>query len=525
MTQRKPIPKRTAVRRPGPTTAVVTDQHPPHAPEAERGLLGCLFRASTDGSQAQVDAIIAGTRAGLFFDLRLRNAWLAARDIRSAGHALDTITFLQWVKDKGADFMAHGDAVQVTVMQDEVPSVLMWTTYRDILTDKARRRNILSIAAKARELAGDSTLDPADLRREFALTLDDVARADANTRPRLVIRKASERRAYQPPPGIDLVGTAEIFKGNEGFSVIAGPGSSGKSLLVGTLALAGAIGSGTWMGRKVHRKFRTLVIQGEVGPMRLKRQMEEFQKNHPDADLEGSIFYCDPPEGGFAIADTEFWTELKRKVEELKPDLVVFDPISHLSVEDQGSEVMNAIRIIRQAVGVGDDSPAILFVAHTKKPRSEEAMRGRNMANIVSGSVVWVNTSRCTYLCVPFDAEDIEDDRVYFAAPKINDGPNYAPTVWRRKFGTFFAHDPETDPASWGRDKTKDEVAAEKHKIRFDDLKKAFGGRPGMKRAELVKALIALGHDEATSYRATRKDGYLSQYLVEVAGVMALRSP
>jgi hypothetical protein len=46
-----------------------------------------------------------------------------------------------------------------------------------------------------------------------------------------------------------------------------------------------------------------------------------------------------------------------------------------------------------------------------------------------------------------------------------------------------------------------------------------------MKRSELVKALMAIGHDEATCYRATRKDGYLDRYLTEVAGVLGLRSP
>lgn len=226
-----------------------------------------------------------------------------------------------------------------------------------------------------------------------------------------------------------------------------------------------------------------------------------------------------------AIADAEFWTELRRQIDELKPDLLVINPISHLSVEDQASEVMNAVRVIRQAIGVGDDAPGILLIAHTKKPRSEESMRGRNLANCVSGSVAWVNTSRCTYLCVPFDADNIEDTRIYFACPKLNDGPNYAPTVWHRKFGTFFAHDPETDPTTWGKEKTKDESAAERQKLTFADLQTAFGTRPGMKRSELVKALKELGHDEATCYRATGADGYLRRYLVEAAGVLGLRKP
>ena len=116
-------------------------------------------------------------------------------------------------------------------------------------------------------------------------------------------------------------------------------------------------------------------------------------------------------------------------------------------------------------------------------------------------------------LCVPFDPDDIEDDRIYFSAPKINGGSNDAPAFWHRLFGTFFEHDPQTDPSSWGRDKST------------EDLKQAFGTRPGMKRSELVKALQALGHDEATCYRATRSGGYLGRYLVEASGVLALRAP
>jgi hypothetical protein len=373
-------------------------------------------------------------------------------------------------------------------------------------------------------MARNESIDPTGLRADLARIIEGVTSDVGSERPRLVIRKSSARLEYQPPPGVDLIGNAEIRKGTEGVAILAGPGSSGKSLMVGTLALAGSIGSGTWMGRKVHRRFKTLIIQGEVGPTRLKLQIEKFRALHPDADIESNVFYSDPPEFGFAIDDSLFWRELSKTVQDLKPDLVVIDPISHLSVEDQASEVMNAIRIIRQAVGVGDDAPGILLVAHTKKPRSEEAMRGRNLANIVSGSVAWVNTSRCTYLCVPFDPDNIEDDRIYFATPKLNDGPNYAPTVWHRRFGTFFEHDPNTDPRMWGREKSEDERAQERQRIGIEDLEAAFGDRPGMKRAELVRALVAAGHDEATCYRATKEpDGYLMKHLHVVAGVYGLK--
>lgn len=497
------------------------DQLPPHDEKAEIGLVGCMILAGVEGSQAQVDAILEGTRAGLFYCHFPKSVWEVIRSMRAQGNAIDTITLGHELRAK--EF--HHDSIrQVLAWIDEVPSSLNWPYYRDILAELLKRRKILKLASDAAEMARDKTLDPSGLRADIASILEGVASEGNAERPRLVIRRSSERLEYQPPPGVDLIGSAEIRKGTEGVAILAGPGSSGKSLMVGTLALAGAIGSGTWMGRKVHRKFKTLIIQGEVGPTRLKLQIEQFRRLHPTADIEGSIFYSDPPEFGFAIDDALFWRELAKTVKDIQPDLVVIDPISHLSVEDQASEVMNAIRIIRQSVGVGDDAPGILLVAHTKKPRSEEAMRGRNLANIVSGSVAWVNTSRCTYLCVPFDADDIEDDRIYFATPKLNDGPNYAPTVWHRRFGTFFEHDPNTDPRMWGREKTDDERAQDRQRISLEDLEAAFGDRPGMKRAELVRALVAAGHDEATCYRATKEpDGYLMKHLHVVAGIYGMR--
>lgn len=61
-----------------------------------------------------------------------------------------------------------------------------------------------------------------------------------------------------------VVGDNEICMGYDGVVVMAGPGSSGKSLCTAALALAGAIGKGTWMGRKIHRKFKTLISQADL---------------------------------------------------------------------------------------------------------------------------------------------------------------------------------------------------------------------------------------------------------------------
>ena len=338
-----------------------------------------------------------------------------------------------------------------------------------------------------------------------ALLLESAARiqkgaerATAHNKPRLVIKKCSERRAYKPPKDGLLVGDCEIRKGHEGLVILAGPGGSGKSMTAAYLALCGAIGEGHWLGRQIHRQFRTLIIQAEVGPGRMQKQMEAFFRNFPDLELDEWIFYSDPPEEGMSIHDDEFWAAVARQCAEIKPDLVIIDPWSHLGVQDDASEVMDALRKIRSSVGVGESAPGILIVTHTRKPRDEKSARGRNLANIVSGSVCLVNTSRCTYILLPWDEENLEDERVYFACPKLNDGANFAPTVWHRKFGGPFIHDPNTDPTTWGQS-----AKSERSGVTKRDLEDIFGDELGMKREELVEKLVEGGISEPTAYRIT----------------------
>jgi len=495
----------------------IIDQLPPHDEKAETALVGCLIRAGAEGSQAQVDAILEGSRAGLFFCHFQQSVFELIRNFRAKGNAIDPITV-------GYQLKAHEyhiDVIsQILSWVDETPSVINWIYYRDLLVDLLKRRKILKLAADAVVMARDITLDPTSLQMDVASILEGVVSENSAEQPRLVIRTAKERREYVPPVGLDLVGDCEIMKGMEGIAVLAGPGGSGKSLLLAGLCLGGAIGQGFWQKRKVHRKFKSLVIQGEVGPRRLSRTMQDFASKHPEADIDNHVFYSDPPPFGYSIHDQRFWAELAKQIKRIQPDLLVIDPISGLAVVDEANEVMDALRIIRQAAGTGDNAPCILLVAHTKKPRSEESIRGRNMANMVSGSVQWVNASRVTYLCLPWDSDEMEDDRVYFATPKLNDAANYAPSVWHRRFGTFFEHDPNTDPRTWGKDKSEEERHEERRKIGKEDVEAAFGDRTGMKRNELVKALVSLGHDEATCYRATGPNGYLMKHLHTVAGVI-----
>lgn len=257
----------------------------------------------------------------------------------------------------------------------------------------------------------------------------------------------------------------------------------------------------------MHRRFKTLIIQAENGAIRLKKEVEAIKAAHPELPVDDFIFISEPPEGGLPFHRAQFRAELREMVKRLQPDLVIIDPWSAVATEDAAKEVVDKLAEIRSCFDAGDACPGLLIVAHTKKPRAEDVRKGRGLVYLVSGSIALPNTARCVYVLLPW-ADDMEDPRVYFATPKLNNGSMYAPSVWRRKFGTFFEHDEKTNPKDWGREDD------EREKIGADHVRACFDQAPELKSGMLVKKLAKIsGAGESTCWRAIGEDGYLRHML------------
>jgi hypothetical protein len=492
--------------------------------ELETAALGCVMLAGDAGSQNEVDALLSQLRPGLFYDLRNQTLHNAMVRLRMDAHAVDCVTLIESLKGAG-DLAKVGGAAAVAGLAGEAPSILNFPTYLADLRKLALRRWTLQKASLLSGMGSEENLSLEALQGEFAELYDKSQRIGHTNRQRLKVWKASELLKFEPSPHLALVGHNEIKMGYEGVCVVAGPGSSGKSLCVSSLALAGAMGGGTWMGRKVHRAFKTLIIQAENGASRLKTEIAAFVQNHPKwkAEIEASIFFSDPPEGGLPFHHAEFRAAVRRAVEDLKPDLVVIDPWSQVASEDAAKEVVDKLNEIRSCFPQGDECPGLLIIAHTKKPRAEDVRKGRGLTYLVSGSIALPNTARCVYVLLPW-SDDMTDDRIYWACPKLNDGEMYAPTVWKRRFGTFFEHDDKTDPREWGRSDDDDSRQA----IKEEQLRDCFDKKPALKKSELVKKLVKIAAcSEQTAYRALDPDdGYLGRFLMrDGSGGWKLKEP
>lgn len=478
---------------------------PPHSLEAEQAVLACVLNEPEHFKQ------IANKPLDYFHDLRHATIFETLKALYKSGTVINMISVEEKLRGSRQLKEAGGLPYMVEVDGKHVSAANL-PYYLSLLHEKysLRKLQIVCRDSDARITNGAAgTGEIKSLIQGIEADLATVSRLAMPTEERRALKVWNSRELadYVIPADMQLVGDNEVVKGYEGVTVLAGPGSSGKSLATMALALAGARGTGFWMGRKVHRQFKTLIIQAENGLVRLKSEFEHLKRNHPELPLDDFIFISEPPEGGLPFHRNQFRTELRKLVDEIKPDLVIVDPWSQVATEDAAKEVVDKLAEIRSCFPA-DNCPGLIIVAHTKKPRAEDVRKGRGLVFLVSGSIALVNTARCVYMLLPW-TDDPEDDRIYWSCPKLNNGAMYAPSVWHRKFGTFFVHDEKTNPKDFG--KTDDE----RESITEDHLRAAFEKSTELKSGDLVKKLQkSSGAGESTCWRAIGEDGYLRVFLM-----------
>ena len=488
---------------------------PPHDARAEAGLVSCLL---------QSPALIQTYRKKreIFYDLRCQLIFDSLCELFDEKIPVDLITLQARLKKKKL-LTQVGGIPALSNLEDVAPSAANHEYYFEIVREKAALRQMLTTCDDIQKRIHSNAGSVESLVQGVQADLDTLTRLVSNKtdKKQLEMWKPSELLDYHIPDKLRLVGENEIIMGYDGLFLIAGPGSSGKSLCGMTLALAGAIGEGNWQSRKIQRQFKTMILQAENGAIRLKDEIEALKKAHPTTDLDNNILVSSPPEGGLPFHRGDFRAAVRDEAAKFKPDIVLLDTWSQVAAEDAAKEVVDKIGEIRSCFSHLEGFPAIGILAHTKKPRAEEVRKGRGLINTISGSIALGNTARTVYMLLPW-SDDMEDERIYWACVKLNNAKMYPATVWRRRFGTFFQHDTTTDPREFGR---VEEDGREK--ISYEHLEMAFDGTPELHRAALVKKLSKVsGAAEKTCYRVISDagGGYLREWLAWGDGKFSLKA-
>ncbi len=483
-------------------------QIPPYSEAEEAAALGCILMQAESEKFTDAENMLDKLSKSHFYDLRHREIYSALRVLHIERKPLTTLIVREWLRAKGAMEDAGGIAYVASLADNATPGA--FDSNLATLRDKASRRALLEASALARDLAMDETSDSAALCHDFADVIQTLTQDASGPKTWIRFFKPSELRDYEPPVGYELVGNRHIVRG--AITVIGGPPGAGKSRAAIALAQAGKTRE-AWLGLAVHRNFKTLVIQNENGRYRLKMDFADVAGD----SLDDYIRICEPPPNGMAFDRVEFRRALVQEIREFKPDLIIFDPWNSAARDDRQQAYLETMKQIQDVLPTGDDAPALVIVAHTRKPRADERANGRALLNMLAGSYVLGSVPRCVFIMQPA-SDEVSDERIVWTCCKNNDGQHGERTAWYRRNGTF---EPCAD-FDWERFDGKSE---ERRGVTVQDLATVFenGVRQLSRKAAVERLKENTGLRHTACYDALKPKGKFAAHLVESDGLIAFK--
>jgi AAA domain len=126
-----------------------------------------------------------------------------------------------------------------------------------------------------------------------------------------------------------------------------------------------------WLGFKVPRPLRVLIIENE-GPQEMFRRKLEAKAAAWFHEIRGAIFVHTFDWGGLDMRDKEQRRRLREHIAEYRIDLVFGDPLDSCGLEGVGSpEDTRAFMALAQEVGL-HRTVAFCFLHHVRKERTDD---------------------------------------------------------------------------------------------------------------------------------------------------------
>jgi len=122
------------------TAAASVDRLPPHSPEAEQGVIGCVLLSPNDCMGECIEKFKSDT--SVFYDLRHQTIFSTLTEMYDAREAIDVITLQQRLKNKQLLDQVGGLAYLAT-LPDTVPSAANLSYYLDIVQEKFLLRRMI----------------------------------------------------------------------------------------------------------------------------------------------------------------------------------------------------------------------------------------------------------------------------------------------------------------------------------------------------------------------------------------------
>jgi len=379
----------------------------------------------------------------------------------------------------------------------EQPASLFPEVARD-LKAYTQRRHACRFAAKIERAATDPS-------RPFILPEAPRELREGTAPKFLEFRTPDELADWEIPEGFNLVGDSHLVRG--GLSVIAGVPGCGKSRTLAGLAIAGATRA-PWMGHQVHSNFRTLIIQAENGPCRLKAEFGEIREG-ARVNLSDWVRINLPGTHGLPLHEPAFRREIRDTIRDFAPGVIAFDPWNRIVQDDKQKDYRAAIDWLMELLPNHiEEKPAIVVVSHLRKRSGGEGRkRGRDLLPELSGSGMIGSAARSVFILEPA-SPDPADNRVVWTVAKNNDGHEGASSAWLRRNGLFDScEDFDFEEFFAGAEMSREKITA-------DDIKKMIGS--GIVKKKAAKRLEEMtGCKQSAAYAAINPKGRFGHLIDE----------
>src|SRR5690348_1871889 len=120
--------------------SALADRLPPHSPEAEQGVLGCVLLSPNECMGECVEKL--KDSGEVFYDLRHQTIFETLLAMYDTREAIDVITLQQQLKDKQL-LEQIGGIAYLAQLQDAVPSAANLSYYLDIVREKFLLRKMI----------------------------------------------------------------------------------------------------------------------------------------------------------------------------------------------------------------------------------------------------------------------------------------------------------------------------------------------------------------------------------------------
>jgi replicative DNA helicase len=221
------------------------DRLPPHAQEAEQGVLGCILLSPNECLGECIEKFKSG--GDIFYDLRHQTIFSALVDMFDRREAIDVITLQQRLKDRQLLEQVGGIAY-LSALPDIVPSAANLSYYLDIVQEKYLLRKMIrtctEVVGRAYEFEGEVDALMDEVERDILRISESRVQSHTDTIKDLVKKAINTIEDFHQRQGA-LTGVGSGFtdldKMTSGFHsgemiVIAARPSMGKTSLAMNIA-------------------------------------------------------------------------------------------------------------------------------------------------------------------------------------------------------------------------------------------------------------------------------------------------